>query len=60
MSEKLNARELAINYLQYVSANSGKVLDEAEYLRKFIETENTFQKYLDEGLPDPLEVWSKL
>ncbi|OON36521.1 hypothetical protein BTJ39_21360 [Izhakiella australiensis] len=60
MSEKLNARELAINYLQYVSANSGKVLNEAEYLRKLIETENTFQKYLDEGLPDPLEVWSKL
>ena len=60
MSEKLNARELAINYLQYVSANSGKVLDEAEYLRKLIETENTFQKYLDEGLPEPLEAWSKL
>ncbi|MFT4466103.1 MAG: hypothetical protein ACMX3H_17840 [Sodalis sp. (in: enterobacteria)] len=60
MSEKLNARELAINYLQYVSANSEKILNEAEYLRKLIETENTFQKYIDEGLPYPLEVWSKL
>ncbi len=53
MSEKYSARELAFHYL----ARLPDKLSEAEYLKKLIDSETTFERLLQS---DALETWQKL
>ncbi len=53
MSEKYSARELAFHYL----ARQPDKLSEAEYLKKLIDSETTFERLLQS---DSLKTWQKL